>query len=91
MLFTNRTLLPVALKAAAVAQLPVEHIYLINIGNEEPFTHSSIDHLTIDQLIKAAEDLPALNKVKWIGDQGAKQTAFLCYSSGTSGLPVSGS
>lgn len=44
---------------------------------------------TINQLIKEGAGLPALEKLRWDEGQGARQTAFLCYSSGTSGLPVS--
>ncbi|KAM5380142.1 hypothetical protein ACJZ2D_003789 [Fusarium nematophilum] len=41
--------------------------------------------------LKAAEGakLPELESLRWTEGQGARQTAFLCYSSGTSGLPVS--
>jgi hypothetical protein len=45
---------------------------------------------TVGQLIAAGEKLPRIEPLKWEKGQGAKQTAYLCYSSGTSGLPVSG-
>ena len=44
---------------------------------------------TVDQLIQEGNNLPQLEELRWEKGQGAKQTAFLCYSSGTSGLPVS--
>lgn len=44
---------------------------------------------TVNQLIEEGAHLPALEILKWNKGQGARQTAFLCYSSGTSGLPVS--
>lgn len=47
------------------------------------------DIKTVDQLIEDVERLPQLEELKWEKGQGARQTAFLCYSSGTSGLPVS--
>jgi acyl-CoA synthetase (AMP-forming)/AMP-acid ligase II len=43
---------------------------------------------TVGQLIEAGEKLPKLEELKWEKGQGARQTAYLCYSSGTSGLPV---
>jgi hypothetical protein len=43
---------------------------------------------TVGQLIEAGTKLPVLEALKWEKGQGARQTAYLCYSSGTSGLPV---
>ncbi len=43
---------------------------------------------TVDQLIEDGSNIHSLEKLKWEKGQGARQTAFLCYSSGTSGLPV---
>jgi acyl-CoA synthetase (AMP-forming)/AMP-acid ligase II len=43
---------------------------------------------TVGQLIEDGEKLPKLEALKWEKGQGARQTAYLCYSSGTSGLPV---
>ena len=42
---------------------------------------------TVDQLIERGANLPPVDELKWEAGQGARQTAFLCYSSGTSGLP----
>jgi ribosome assembly protein SQT1 len=44
---------------------------------------------TVGQLIEAGGKLPELEALQWEKGQGARQTAYLCYSSGTSGLPVS--
>ena len=46
---------------------------------------------TVDQLIELGDSLPPLEELRWAKGQGARQTALLCYSSGTSGLPVSAS
>lgn len=43
---------------------------------------------TVSQLIADGEKLQTLDALKWTKGQGARQTAYLCYSSGTSGLPV---
>ena len=42
----------------------------------------------MDQLIQEGKKLPELEKLKWTKGEGTRRTAFLCYSSGTSGLPV---
>lgn len=88
-LFTCVPLLPVALEAAALAGLPKSKIYLIDVpqeilGNTKPPT----EYKTVAQLADAGKTLPALEPVQWAAGEGAKRTAFLCYSSGTSGLPV---
>ena len=44
---------------------------------------------TVSELIADGRKLPKLEALKWPKGQGARQTAYLCYSSGTSGLPVS--
>jgi len=43
---------------------------------------------TVDDLISIGKSLPKLEELRWENGQGATQTAYLCYSSGTSGLPV---
>lgn len=51
-------------------------------GKQVPFK-------TADDLIAAGEKLPKLEPFRMQKGQAATQTAYLCYSSGTSGLPVS--
>lgn len=83
-------LLPVALEAAASAGFPKDRIYLIELpqqilgGAKQP-----AEYKTVSQLIEAGKSLPKLEKLNWSAGEGARRTAFLCYSSGTSGLPVS--
>ncbi|MCJ1410849.1 hypothetical protein MMC19_004935 [Ptychographa xylographoides] len=87
-LFTCVPLLPVALEAASKAGVPKNRIYLISLpkelmgGQEAP-----TDFKTVDQLIDSGKTLPELEELRWEQGQGQRQTAFLCYSSGTSGLP----
>lgn len=45
------------------------------------------DLRTVDDLIKEGRTAPELEPLKWSQGHAARQTAFLCYSSGTSGLP----
>ena len=89
-LFTVAPLVPVALEAAKKAGIPKNRIYLFSIPKE--FTggqDAPKNFKTVDQLIEEGKHQPELEALKWEKGQGARQTAFLCYSSGTSGLPVS--
>jgi acyl-CoA synthetase (AMP-forming)/AMP-acid ligase II len=42
---------------------------------------------TVDDFIREGKELDRLEPLNWAKGDGAKKTAFLCYSSGTSGLP----
>ena len=88
-LFTCLPLLPIALQAAAKSGIPKKNVYLLALPKE--FTlglQPPPDCKTVDQLIEHGSSLPPLEPLKWDKGQAARQTAFLCYSSGTSGLPV---
>ena len=84
-LFTVMPLLPVALEAAAKSNISRDRIYICEMPNDPPIPK---EFKTISQLLKEGESAPELEPIKWSEGQGARQTAFLCYSSGTSGLPV---
>lgn len=45
--------------------------------------------IDVNQLVEEGKALEELKPVKFVKGQGARQVAFLMYSSGTSGLPVS--
>ena len=82
-------LLSLALEAAAESGIPRNRVYLLELPKEATGGLSPpSDIKTVDQLIEDGAKLPPLEKLKWKKGQGARQTAFLCYSSGTSGLPV---
>jgi acyl-CoA synthetase (AMP-forming)/AMP-acid ligase II len=89
-LFTCTPLLDSALEAAAAAGIPRQHVYVLDVpehllnGKTKP-----LDIKSVDQLIQEGSILPNLPSLKWEKGQGARQTAFLITSSGTSGLPVS--
>ena len=88
-LFTCLPLLQVATEAARQAGIPKKHIYLLALPSEATGGQSHPpDIKTVDQLISDGAALPPLEDLRWVKGQGARQTAFLCYSSGTSGLPV---
>lgn len=84
-LFTVMPLLETALAAAAKSNIPRKHVYICEMANDPPYPK---EFKTLSQLIKEGESLPELEPIRWTKGQGARQTAFLCYSSGTSGLPV---
>ncbi|KAL4920704.1 hypothetical protein BDW62DRAFT_176072 [Aspergillus aurantiobrunneus] len=84
-LFTCVPLLPTALEAASATGLPKDRIYLIDVlsGSGKIPTQ----YKTLSQLVEAGKSLPKLEKISWRVGEAARRTAFLCYSSGTSGLP----
>ncbi|KAI2793723.1 Acyl-CoA ligase inpC [Penicillium oxalicum] len=87
-LFTCVPLLSVALEGASLAGLPRNRVYLMDVpdailgGAKVP-----TEFKTVNQLAEAGKSLPSLEPLKWGPGEGARRTAFLCYSSGTSGLP----
>ncbi|RMZ91015.1 hypothetical protein DV736_g1733, partial [Chaetothyriales sp. CBS 134916] len=83
-LFTVQPLLATALKAAQKANIPKSRIYLCEMAGDKDL---SSEYKTLGQLTHEGASLPALEPIKWTKGQGARQVAFLCYSSGTSGLP----
>lgn len=89
-MFTVRPLLDTALKAAAKANLSQDKIFLCDMpGDTDRHDPSVHTFKTFQQLLVEGQQLPPLENLHWSKGQGARQTAFLCYSSGTSGLPVS--
>ncbi|KAI4215278.1 MAG: hypothetical protein LQ351_002177 [Letrouitia transgressa] len=87
-LFTCLPLLSLATEAASRCGIPRSRIFLLNVPQELTKNLSIPNDIrTVDQLIDDGERLPQLEELKWEEGQGVRQTAFLCYSSGTSGLP----
>jgi len=67
--------------------IPNDKVYILEMSKE--FSgDKSVPFKTVGQLIEQGAKLPELEKLNWEQGQGKRQTAFLCYSSGTSGLPV---
>ncbi|KAF7156093.1 hypothetical protein CNMCM5623_009235 [Aspergillus felis] len=87
-LFTCAPLLPTSLEAAAMIGFPKDRIYLLEVppqagGGKE----AESGFKTVSQLIETGKSLPKVERLNWSAGEGARRTAFLCYSSGTSGLP----
>lgn len=85
-LFTVLPLLDVALAGAKKAGLSKDKIYLLPLPGDDESKYPK-GMKTYGQLLEAGRKLPEVEPLKWKKGQGARQTAFLCYSSGTSGLP----
>ena len=81
-------LLEIALQAAKQCGIPEKHIYILEMPKE--FSgNKRVPFKSVSQLIEEGKNLPKVEELKWEKGQGARQAAYLCYSSGTSGLPVS--
>lgn len=87
-LFTCLPLLSTALEAASLAGLPKNRIYLIDMAPQIVGDAKAPGYKTLSQFVEEGKALPQLEKLRWGPGDGARKTAFLCYSSGTSGLPV---
>ena len=86
-LFTCIPLLETSLQAAKAVGIPNKHVYILEMPKEIT-GGKSVPFRSVDDLIVKGQKLEKLESLKWTKGQGARQTAFLCYSSGTSGLPV---
>ncbi|KAI1296464.1 hypothetical protein F5Y03DRAFT_294290 [Xylaria venustula] len=82
-LFTCPSLLDNALKAARASNIPDERVFLLDVPGQTRDPRFK----TIEDLITEGRLLPELEPLRWTKGQGARQVAYLCYSSGTSGLP----
>ncbi|KAF7554173.1 hypothetical protein G7Z17_g3113 [Cylindrodendrum hubeiense] len=82
-LFTCIPLLETALAAAKAVGISNERIFILPM----PGFDKKVPFKTIDELVEEGKTLPELPPLNWTAGQGARQVAYLCYSSGTSGLP----
>lgn len=83
-LFTCAPVLDDALKAAKANGIPEDKVFILDI----PGFQNPKGFKTVDDLVELGRAAPELEPLRWCKGQGARQVAFLCYSSGTSGLPV---
>ncbi|GAB7359614.1 hypothetical protein MBLNU230_g6798t1 [Neophaeotheca triangularis] len=85
--FTCLPLLKTTLEAAKRVGMPKERVYLLPMAEAATQGMSGAGHKTSEDFIQAGSKLERLESLKWTDGEGARRTAFLCYSSGTSGLP----
>jgi len=86
-LFTCVPLLDTARQAAKNSGIPENRIYILEVPESFAGKKTPKGLKTVDDLIREGEKLDRLPKLDWEKGDGALRTAFLCYSSGTSGLP----
>ncbi|KAE8153544.1 hypothetical protein BDV25DRAFT_127200 [Aspergillus avenaceus] len=87
-LFTCLPLLSTTLEAASMAGFPKDRIYLLELPVQLTGGASTpAQYKTVSQFIESGKAHPKLEKLNWGGGESGRRTAFLCYSSGTSGLP----
>ena len=89
-LFTVVPLLPTALKAAEAAGIPKDRVFICDMPiDSDKMFESPRGFSTVPDLVSQGQRLGPLEAVRWAPGQGSRQSALLCYSSGTTGLPVS--
>ncbi|RCI15258.1 hypothetical protein L249_6691 [Ophiocordyceps polyrhachis-furcata BCC 54312] len=81
-IFTCLPLLDTARQAARNAAIPDDCIFLLPLPGV-----STEGVVTVDDLVAQGSSLPRVEPLRWVRGQGARQPAYLCHSSGTSGLP----
>jgi acyl-CoA synthetase (AMP-forming)/AMP-acid ligase II len=87
-LFTCVPLLETACKAAKNSGIPDNRIYILDLPKQATGGKGAPSGMkTVDDFINEGKKLGELEPLNWAPGDGAKKTAFLCYSSGTSGLP----
>jgi long-subunit acyl-CoA synthetase (AMP-forming) len=87
-LFTCVPLLATAKEAAKKSGIPDSRIYILDLPKEFTGGQGAPSGMkTVDDLIREGKELDRLEQLNWKEGDGAKKAAFLCYSSGTSGLP----
>ena len=87
-IFTTLTHLQRAREAAGLCGIEEDRIFLLEMPSQLVAGKKRPEHLvTLDQLIESGSRV-RLEKLRFQKGQGARQTAYLCSSSGTSGLPV---
>ena len=83
-LITCASLYATASAAAKRAGISDDRIYIIDIPGEQLATQPK--PTTLDDLIARGRSMHDLDPLIFHNGQGRRQTAFLCYSSGTPGL-----
>ncbi|KAF5664717.1 putative phenylacetyl ligase [Fusarium heterosporum] len=82
-IFTCVPLLETSLKAADAVGMPRNNVFILPVPGSTPTN----EFRTIEDLIELGKTRSATQSLNWTRGQGARQTAYLLYSSGTSGLP----
>lgn len=88
-IFTCLPLLQTAKDGVKSMKLSDDKIYILPLAESVTGGMSNSGHKTIEDLIQAGSKLDPIKEsdASWSRGDGKKRCAFLCYSSGTSGLP----
>ncbi|KAF3940528.1 S-dihydroxybenzoyltransferase [Dactylella cylindrospora] len=89
-LFTCAPLLDTALAAAREAGIPRENVFIFTLPTAittPEILEKAKGFRTFDDLVDEGRRLYPLTDLKWEKGMSRKKVAFVCYSSGTSGLP----
>ncbi|PTB40321.1 hypothetical protein M441DRAFT_59111 [Trichoderma asperellum CBS 433.97] len=82
-IFTCVPLLSTAKKAAEQCGITHDKIFIMDF----PGVVNTTSHISLEKLVSIGEELPDLEALNWPKGEGARRAAFICMSSGTSGLP----
>lgn len=88
-IFTSLPLLKTCKDGVKKSKLPDDRIYIMPLPEAVTPGMSNGSHKTIDDLVKMGSQLDRVqaSDETWGRGEGKRRCAFLCYSSGTSGLP----
>lgn len=88
-IFTCLPLLQTCKDGVKKSKLPNDKIYVLPLADQATGGMKNPGHKTIEDLIQAGSKLTPIkpSDESWSQGDGKKKCAFLCYSSGTSGLP----
>lgn len=88
-IFTCLPLLETTMTASKKVGINKDKIYLMEMDKSFTGGAKNPGHKTLDDFVKAGASLPFFEPAdsKWGPGEGKTRIAFLCYSSGTSGLP----
>ena len=88
-IFTCLPLLQTCMKGVESSNIPKDKVFILPLPPKVTPGMSNPGHKTLDELVEAGANLPQQDPsdAKWSKGEGARRTAFLCYSSGTSGFP----
>lgn len=90
MLFTCRSLLATAKEVLVESGVQDPSVFLLELPDELAKKKALPDQgqKTVDQLVQEGSALSEIEPLKWKLGQGREQVAYLCPTSGTSGLQV---
>lgn len=88
-IFTCLPLLKTCKEGIKSSQIPDDKVFLLPLPPLVTQGISNPGHKDINDLIASGSKLPSVpaSDEKWSKGEGARRTCFLCYSSGTSGMP----